>query len=135
MKPVLPNEGAEWVSTCPTACPVFPTTDQGGPYSDIGGGEDGPPQDPVQSLGRTRTQVEPQAQLLCGDQRWQSPALFSRAGSRCGLALSRNQGGSASPDMCCAQAQLAFPSSVSVNQGQSTGLKTSSQAGVHPTHL
>lgn len=38
MKPVLPNEGAEWVSTCPTACPVFPTTDQGGPYSDIGGG-------------------------------------------------------------------------------------------------
>lgn len=71
---------------------VFPTTDQGGPLSDIWG--DRPPQDPVQSLCRTRMQVEAQAQLLCGDQRRQSPALSSsRAGSRRGRALSRNQGG------------------------------------------
>lgn len=40
MKPVLPNEGAERVSTCPTTCPVFPTTDQGGPHSDSWGGID-----------------------------------------------------------------------------------------------
>lgn len=73
MKPVLPNEGAEWVSTCPTACPVFPTTDQGGPYSDIGGG--GGRTDPL------KTQFSPWAEHARKWSRRPSSCVVTKGGS------------------------------------------------------